>query len=355
MTDWGKGIINNIGWGQSATNNIGYGNIYAKSNAGLTLLVLQTLLSLFPGASLALALRLVNINYAGGLLRARAWNGAADQGQADIMPYDDGSEEKFISMNSLLTNLDATALGRGLTTSDVLGDLVDAGGANYDALVPIWYGQNDLGVQNNATQTTANNQPKIVDAGNLLLKDGMPSILFDGGNDGLIFTSTGFNINNLSTYLLGNYNNIDSDMLFGFSGPTGNARWYNPFSNASDYFFGYGADSNLFSSVADLDRHLFTMIAGSDLGNMSAWIDNVLKGTTTLVNASTSNQNGIGNFAGSFNANCNVQEIIAYGRDTSTDKIGIETNINNAFVLPASFLLENGGFLVQENGSKIIL
>jgi hypothetical protein len=38
MSDWGKGVINNIGWGQGADNNIGWGSIYDKSYAGETLL-----------------------------------------------------------------------------------------------------------------------------------------------------------------------------------------------------------------------------------------------------------------------------------------------------------------------------
>jgi surface protein len=39
MSDWGKGVINDIGWGQGGTNDIGYGSIYADSNSGLTLLL----------------------------------------------------------------------------------------------------------------------------------------------------------------------------------------------------------------------------------------------------------------------------------------------------------------------------
>jgi surface protein len=38
MSDWGKGVKNNIGWGQGANNDIGWGSIYDKSNAGETLL-----------------------------------------------------------------------------------------------------------------------------------------------------------------------------------------------------------------------------------------------------------------------------------------------------------------------------
>jgi len=39
MSDWGKGVNNDIGWGQGGTNDIGYGSIYADSNSGSTLLL----------------------------------------------------------------------------------------------------------------------------------------------------------------------------------------------------------------------------------------------------------------------------------------------------------------------------
>jgi surface protein len=38
MSNWGKGVNNDIGWGQGANNDIGWGSIYDKSNAGETLL-----------------------------------------------------------------------------------------------------------------------------------------------------------------------------------------------------------------------------------------------------------------------------------------------------------------------------
>jgi hypothetical protein len=38
MSNWGKGVINNIGWGQGADNNIGWGSIYDKSFSSDTLL-----------------------------------------------------------------------------------------------------------------------------------------------------------------------------------------------------------------------------------------------------------------------------------------------------------------------------
>jgi len=38
MSDWGKGVNNDIGWGQGANNDIGWGSIYDKSFSGDTLL-----------------------------------------------------------------------------------------------------------------------------------------------------------------------------------------------------------------------------------------------------------------------------------------------------------------------------
>jgi hypothetical protein len=51
MSNWGKGVINNIGWGQGANNDIGWGSIYAQSNSGLTLLVSTVKLYVRPAGT----------------------------------------------------------------------------------------------------------------------------------------------------------------------------------------------------------------------------------------------------------------------------------------------------------------
>lgn len=45
------------------------------------------LLDLFPNAAAAYSLRLLRKDYSGGLVRARAWDGSANQGEADVMAY----------------------------------------------------------------------------------------------------------------------------------------------------------------------------------------------------------------------------------------------------------------------------
>jgi len=60
------------------------------------------------------------------------------------------------------------------------------GGSSY---VTTWYDQSGLGT--NAVQTTANYQPKIVDNGTIITRNGKPSIKFDGVNDRLRLVTSG--------------------------------------------------------------------------------------------------------------------------------------------------------------------
>lgn len=67
------------------------------------------------------------------------------------------------------------------TASEVSGGaLTTFVGAGNDGFVTTWYDQS--GNSNNATQTSAANQPKIVDAGSLITKGSFPAITFDTGD-----------------------------------------------------------------------------------------------------------------------------------------------------------------------------
>lgn len=62
------------------------------------------------------------------------------------------------------------------------GTLVTWVGAGNDGFVEAWYNQ---GSADDAVQTTASSQPKIVDAGVLVEQNGKPAVEFDGVDDGL--------------------------------------------------------------------------------------------------------------------------------------------------------------------------
>jgi hypothetical protein len=153
MSDWGKGVINNIGWGQGANNDIGWGSIYDKSNAGETLLSgsgFEGFLNLFPNASLGLSLDKLDKNYTGSAIKVRR---SSDNTELDI-----GFSNDVLDTASLL-------------------DFVGSG----DAFVTIIYDQ--VG-SNNMTQTTSSLQGQIVSNGEVILKGGKPCIIRSADDDG---------------------------------------------------------------------------------------------------------------------------------------------------------------------------
>jgi hypothetical protein len=149
MSDWGKGVINNIGWGQGANNDIGWGSIYDKSNAGETLLSVgfEGFLNKFSGASLGLSLDKLDKNYTGSAIKVRR---SSDNNELDI-----GFVNNELDTASLL-------------------DFVGSG----NGFVSIWYDQSGEG--NNLLQTLASSQPQIVSNGSLILENGKPCVDFLG-------------------------------------------------------------------------------------------------------------------------------------------------------------------------------
>jgi hypothetical protein len=148
MSNWGKGVINNIGWGQGANNDIGWGSIYDKSNAGETLLSgsgFEGMLNLFPNASLGLSLDKLDKNYTGSAIKVRR---SSDNNELDI-----GFVNGILDTASLL-------------------DFVGSG----NGFVSIWYDQSGEG--SNLLQTLAARQPQIVSNGSLILENGKPCIDF---------------------------------------------------------------------------------------------------------------------------------------------------------------------------------
>jgi len=114
------------------------------------------LLDTYSGASVAYSVRLLSSTYTGSAIRVRR---SSDNAEQDI--GFDGSG-----------NLDESAL----TT------FIGAG----NGFVTTWYDQSGNG--RNATQSTASNQPQIVSSGSVILQNGKASLQFDGTND-LLTTS----------------------------------------------------------------------------------------------------------------------------------------------------------------------
>jgi hypothetical protein len=107
-----------------------------------------TLLDLYPNAAAAYSLRLLRVGYTGSAIRVRRASDNTEQ------------------------NIGFTALG-GLDTSSLT---TFCSGTN--GFVTTWYDQS--GNARNITQSTAANQPQIVSSGSVVTENGKPAVQFDG-------------------------------------------------------------------------------------------------------------------------------------------------------------------------------
>jgi len=89
--------------------------------------------------------------------------------------YSDSAIRVRRSSDNTEQNIGFTALGNLDTT-----ELTTFCGAG-NGFITTWYDQS--GNANNSIQTTAANQPQIVNAGSIILQNGKPSVQFDGIND----------------------------------------------------------------------------------------------------------------------------------------------------------------------------
>jgi hypothetical protein len=208
MSNWGKGVINNIGWGQGANNDIGWGSIYDKSNAGETLLSgsgFEGFLNKFSGAKLGLSLDKLDKNYTGSAIKVRR--------------------------SSDNTELDIGFVNNELDTASLL-DFVGSG----DGFVSIIYDQ--VG-SNNMVQNNASLQGQIVSNGSVILKGGKPCIIRSANDDGgyLSTYSPNDGVAVKGMFYVADNEGIDNSTIFG--------------SNTGGADYGFSAVSGSTSSLID--------------------------------------------------------------------------------------------------------
>lgn len=254
------------------------------------------LLDLFPTATLGFSLRKLSNSYNGNCIRVRR---SSDNAALDI-----GFVNNVIDTASLLSFVGS---GSGFVT--------------------IWYNQ---ATNNNATQTTAVNQPRIVNAGVLEVKNGEPCLQFSG-NQWFNLGSTITEINSTTALVMGR---TDS----------------NPVRRMS--IFGTSVNANcasilLLSNILFLQRQNgFSQTTSADtLTNQSIYfaqkgvgVTKVFKNTNELASTFTPSAiNNTFNQIGRYTTNNpiftdgQIQEIVYWQTDEIANKVGIETNINSFY------------------------
>ena len=245
------------------------------------------LLNDYSGAAAAYSLRLLDNTYTGNAIKVRR---ASDNAEQDIA----------FSNNELDTaTLETFASGT-------------------DAFVTTWYDQSGNG--NDAAQATASAQPQIVSSGSTILKNGNPSMFYDGSDDVLQspFTSSQpisiAAVGNIDTARTFDYFiSLNATFVLGSDGTpdwrliAGNSLTHLPVTSSQTLLFSV---ANSTSSVLSVNGNSITGDAGTDGANL------ISIGARTI---------GGGELLGT------ISEIVIYNSNQTSNRTGIETNINDFY------------------------
>ena len=277
------------------------------------------LLDTYSGAAAAYSLRKLRTAYTGSAIRVRRAS--------------DNTEQNIGFVNNVLDTSSLTSFCSGT-----------------NGFVTTWYDQS--GNNRNATQTTAAKQPQIVSGGSVILENGKPSVQFDGTDDYVSYNSA----------LLNNATDVYSSVVFSttltttnqivHSSPSDNGgnRGYDlrlPNStqiqlsirtNPSDTNSNAVGNFNYSTGNANLITGTFNASLTSNeekiYGN-GTLVAEVSNSGTSIKNDGTNGGVVVGYFGISapFGAylNGNVSELIMYTSDQSSNRTGIETNINDFY------------------------
>lgn len=266
----------------------GYSNTISVTTLGL-------LLDLYPSAAAAYSVRLLRTAYTGSAIRVRR---SSDNTEQNI--GFDGSG-----------NLDTSAL-----TSFCSGT---------NGFVTTWYDQS--GNSRNATQTTAANQPQIVSSGAVLTLNGKPVLNFDG-NDDFLRSTFGSTLTTNLTY-------VASFKLLSLAN-----NFKNIYGNASDLVTTYLTNANVWNlyngvvlssgvTAQTIPYLNFTVFKSA---TAELFMNNVSLVSGTMPSPSTNNVD-IANATGAANRNQNMSywELVLYNSDETSNRSGIQTNINTYY------------------------
>jgi hypothetical protein len=256
------------------------------------------LLDSYPNATVAYSLRKLSSTYTGNCIRVRRSSGIPAE-------QDIGFVNNVLDTASLLT-------------------FVGAG----DGFVTTWYDQS--GNANNATQTSAVSQPQIVSSGAMVTTNTKNSMTFDGTNDFFNLAST---INVASS----NYNSFvgkrdaSGRRLFGLSSLDGAAYLY-ALWNDNNYYLQAKSTNFQVSNAIDTTTAQLLLTGLNNAGVMAMYKNGGVIASSQVSTTIIMTINSLGQYFGGSSYNfANLQEIVFYNSEQSTNRTGIESNINTYY------------------------
>lgn len=251
------------------------------------------LLDLYPSAAAAYSLRKLRSAYTGSAIRVRRSSDNTEQ------------------------NIGFTALGN-LDTSSLTSFCGSSNG-----FITTWYDQS--GNARNATQTTAANQPQIVSSGSVLNINSKPSLKFDGSNDNLGINYK-VNTNTIAIETVQKYN-AGSGMSAMIAESTGTLYfWADSATTFANYYQGYNRTT---FNTNQLIQSFYMQTGGGGFyqnGSSTATFSQGGNGASSL-NLCIGDYSNNGGLA----ANCNFQEFIIWESNQSSNRTGIQSNINTYY------------------------
>jgi hypothetical protein len=258
------------------------------------------LLDQYSGAAAAYSLRKLRTAYTGSAIRVRRSNDNTEQdiGFTSSGDLDTASLKTFVGANS--------------------------------GFVTTWYDQS--GNARNATQTTAANQPRVVNAGTVERQGSRPTVSFDGSNDN--FNITGFAVNDTySIYYIHKRPSTSTRAVY-LSGNTDNAGALLAHWSDNNIYIQYPRSGNWYYKSASNNTTSFNLLEGYTTGSsQSIYINNSSLSLSSEIffTPGTLNWNAIGKYSNTNFASGTSSEIILYHSHQLSNRSGINTNINSYY------------------------
>jgi hypothetical protein len=256
------------------------------------------LLDEYSGAAAAYSLRKLRTEYTGSAIRVRR---ASDSEEIDI-----GFSASELDTSALTTFCSGT-----------------------NGFVQTWYDQS--GNARDATQETTTFQPQIVSSGSVILENGKSSISFLSGLSGLDFST--FSATSVTMYMIVKAKNDPPSIpASGFVkfGTDRQANHY-PYIDGNIYDDSF---SNVRKTVGNPTTTLAQLNLYNVLSKSNEWTAR-LNTTTILTTASNTvainPSPKIGSKVSGIGMNNFISELIIYPSDQSSNRTGIETNINDFY------------------------
>jgi hypothetical protein len=261
----------------------------------------------------AYSLRLLSSTYTGPLVRIRR---TIDNTEVDVYPDSDGEFSIYSTIQDGGTEL-TTGVTGGSTDKTTLHEFLY--GQDTDCMVVRWY---DQASGNHATQDVATSQPKIYDSGTGVVTENGKSAVQGASGSFLTYSAQTFSGDfafigvqtfktNAAPYggLSGNFGSV----------PLSGLRWR------------LGGTISVFTEPSTSEDTQYLAFANRASNDLEVTFQGVTLGTLSNSGTAVFSFLMAGNGAGSLTFGGTMQEVIFYASNQSTNRTGIESNINTYY------------------------